>query len=608
MDYFQDRSEKKRLVRDKLKKLSPYISKSESSQLQQIKEYEEKIRDLQEQVRFLDGESKELMSSLERALAEFETLKRKYYRSTDQLQQGRKQNEKLVQALNKAKEQIEELRREVEKLCAPPNSYAVFKCLNKDGTVDVLVDGKKIKVNIHPTIDPEGLTEGQQLILNEAYNVVDCADFTTEGEVSQIKDFLEGDRVIVLGRADEERVVHLSGRLREMELKIGDILLIDTPSGYAFERLPKSKVEEVVLEEIPDVTYDDIGGLEEQIEILKDGIELPYLYPDEFEEHRLLPPKGILLYGPPGCGKTMIAKAVANSLANKIEANTREKAKSYFLNIKGPELLNKYVGETEHKIREVFKKAKERADQNTPVIVFFDEIDSLFRVRGSGISSDMEVTVVAQFLSEIDGLEALKNVIVIGASNRQDLIDPAVLRPGRLDLKIKIDRPDKEGAKDIFSKYMVPEVPIHEEVLTKFDGDRVAAMEYLVQQATDYMYSTADENKFLEVTYARGDKEIFYFKDFASGAMIQNIVTRAKKNALKRYINGGEKGIKCSDLEAAVKEEFKENEDLPNTTNPDDWARIAGRKGERIVNIRTLMSDAEPMAKNIETFTPGQYL
>lgn len=608
MEEFQESQEKKGVVRNRLKRLSFHIPKSEASFQEQIKEHEDTIKELQEQLRLLEGEGSELMNSLRHTLSEFEILKRKYHQNSEHLHKSRRQNEKLVDALNKAKAQIEELKKEVEKLCAPPNSYATFKRLNKDGTVDVCLDGKTIKVNLHPRMEPESLVEGQQLLLNEAYNVIDYSDFISEGEVAQVKDFLEGNRAIVVCRADEERVVHLTGVLAEMELKIGDILMIDPASGYASERLPKSKVEEVVLEEIPDITYDDIGGLDEQIEMLKDGIELPYLYPKEFEEHHLNPPKGILLYGPPGCGKTMIAKAVANSLANRIEAKTGKKAKSYFLNIKGPELLNKYVGETEHKIREVFKKAKERADDNTPVIVFFDEVDSLFRVRGSGISSDMEVTVVAQFLSEIDGLEALKNVIVIGASNRQDLIDPAVLRPGRLDLKIKVDRPNKDGARDIFGKYLTPDLPIHSEALASFNGDPKTAIEDLTQRVVEYMYTASEENRFLEVTYARGEKEIFYFKDFSSGAMINNIVSRAKKNALKRFLNTGEKGLKYPDLEAAVKEEFKENEDLPNTTNPDDWAKIAGKKGERIVNVRTLIRGAAPMAKQIETITPGQYL
>jgi len=367
-------------------------------------------------------------------------------------------------------------------------------------------------------------------------------------------------------------------------------------------------VEEVVLEEVPNVTYEDIGGLDTQIQDLRDGIELPYLYPDEFREHRLRPPKGVLLYGPPGCGKTLIAKAVANSLAHSLAARKGVEAQSYFLNIKGPELLNKYVGETESKIREVFKKAREKATDTTPVIVFFDEMDSLFRVRGSGISSDVEITVVAQFLSELDGLESLENVIVIGASNRQDLIDPAVLRPGRLDLKIKVERPDKQAARDIFSKYLLADLPLHDEELRRHARDREATAVWLIDQTCEHMYSTRDENKFLEVTYAKGDRETFYFKDFASGAMIENIVARAKKLALKRYLAMREKGLKLEDLLNAVQEEFKENEDLPNTTNPDDWARISGTKGEKIINIRTLVGSKTPKLRPIEDITPGQYL
>jgi proteasome-associated ATPase len=608
MENVPKKEERKGFVRDTMRKLSIHVPRSEASFQNKLSQYDFEIKELQEKIRTVEHESDSLLQNLEKTVNQYENLKRKYYQVTEQLAQGKKQNEKLVGALQEAKEQINSLKKEVEKLCAPPNSYGVFRQWNKDGTLDVDLDGRHLKVNIHPKLENQEISEGQLLVLNESLNVIELSDYETRGEVVRLKDRLDERRVLIVSRADEEHVVTLNDRIRTVHLDIGDNLLLDPRSNYILEKLPKSKVEEVILEEVPDVAYEDIGGLDAQIEELRDGIELPYLYPEEFREHRLRPPKGVLLYGPPGCGKTLIAKAVANSLAKKLSERIGVEARSYFLNIKGPELLNKYVGETESKIREVFKKAREKANETTPVIVFFDEMDALFRVRGSGISSDVEITVVAQFLSELDGLESLENVIVIGASNRQDLIDPAVLRPGRLDFKIKVERPDKAAAKDIFSKYLVADLPLHEDLLQQREGDRHAAVKWLIDQSCEYMYSTSEENKFLEVTYAKGDKEVFYFKDFASGAMIENIVARAKKSALKRYLSSQEKGIKLNDLLDAVQAEFKENEDLPNTTNPDDWSRISGTKGERIINIRTLVGSKSPRMRAIEDIAPEQYL
>jgi len=569
---------------------------------------QEEAEDLREALRFFGGDSAEFRRRLDRILAEYEAQRRRATLLRDQLGDAERQNEKLVATLQEAKQQIELLKEEVDKLCAPPNGYGVFIRSNKDSTAEIIVDGKAMRVNVHPNVDTTTFEEGQLVVLNEAFNVVEGSGFTQRGEIVSISEILGDGRAVVLGHTDDERVVTLASPLRRERLKVGDNLLVDTRTQYAFEKMPKSAVEEVALEEVPDVTYDQIGGLGEQVQILRDAIELPYLHPDVFAEHKLHPPKGILLYGPPGCGKTLIAKAVANSLAKRIEERSGRQTPAYFLNVKGPELLNKYVGETEHKIREVFKRAREKASEDVPVVIFFDEMDSLFRMRGSGISSDMEATVVAQFLSEIDGVESLKNVIVIGASNRQDLIDPAVLRPGRLDLKVKVSRPDKQAAFEIFTKYFTPDLPMHASMTSRYGSDLTRACEQMLRETIEKMYSTGDDNKFLEVTYAKGEREIFYFKDFSSGAMIENIVARAKKMAVKRLIDAGERGIKIDDLHTAVRDEFKENEDLPNTTNPDDWARISGRKGERIINVRTLITGISRKERSIENVDSGQYL
>ena len=522
------------------------------------------------------------------------------------------QNDRLTTTLREARDQIVTLKEEVDRLAQPPTGFGTFLQRNDDESVDVFTGGRKLRVNVSPAVDKDALRKGQEVILNEAMNVVAALEFETTGEVVMLKEILaDNERALVLGNADEERVVRLADSLLGLKLRAGDSLLLDGKAGYVYERVPKSEVEELVLEEVPDIDYESIGGLRGQIESIRDAVELPYLHPEIFIEHELKPPKGVLLYGPPGCGKTMIAKAVASSLAKKVTERTGEEGRSYFLNIKGPELLNKYVGETERHIRLVFQRAREKASEGTPVIVFFDEMDSLFRTRGSGVSSDVENTIVPQLLSEIDGVEGLENVLVIGASNREDMIDPAILRPGRLDVKIKIERPDAESARDIFSKYLTPTLPLHADDLAEWGGDPRATVHGMIQRTVERMYTESEDNQFLEVTYAGGDKEVLYFKDFNSGAMIQNIVDRAKKMAIKDLLETGQRGLRIQHMLQACLDEFKENEDLPNTTNPDDWARISGKKGERIVFIRTLISGKggnEP-GRSIDTVAnTGQYL
>jgi len=592
-----------------MKGLSKFLPMSDSNYRRRLTEYEVQVQDLQAYVHSLEAETGRLRKKLEDSPKEFMVLENKLREANRQLVQAFNQNEKLVNALYEAREQITSLKEEVDKLCAPPSTYGVYLSVNEDATVNVLSQGRKVKVNLHPSIKAESLKPGQELVLNEGLNVVEAAGYEIQGDVVILKEMLEEGRAIVTLRADEDKVGIVADPLRSVKLKIGDHVLMDSKSGYLLEKLPKSEVEDLALEEVPDINYEDIGGLSAQIEAIKDAVELPYLYADYYREHQLRPPKGVLLYGPPGCGKTMIAKAVANNLAQKISEKRGEKVKGFFLNIKGPELLNKYVGETERKIREIFVKAREKAAEDVPVIVFFDEMDALFRTRGSGISSDVETTIVPQLLAEIDGVEHLRNVIVVGASNRQDLIDPAILRPGRLDVKVKIERPDAVAAVDIFKKYLTADLPIHESELSQNNGDTQAALDRMIAAAVEEMYNLGEENRFLEVTYANGDKEVLYFKDFSSGAMIESVVRRAKKLALKRYIQTSEKGINLDDVMSAVREEFKENEDLPNTTNPDDWAKIAGKKGERIVYVKPLMGEMKEKQRAVErVINTGQYL
>ncbi len=575
--------------------------------------------ELTAQIRFLEDEIASLRRKLTESPRHTRLLEQRLAEATERVSQLTERNTKLIDTLREARSQLLALREEVDRLAQPPSGYGVFMARFDDGTVDVFTSGRRMRVAVSPAVEPEKMDVGQSVRLNEALTVVEAGGFERSGEVVALREVLtdEGEdtvsRALVVGHADEERVVWLAQPLLDSPLKPGDSLLVDSKAGFAYERVPKAEVEDLVLEEVPDIDYSDIGGLSRQIEQIRDAVELPFLHADLFREYELRPPKGVLLYGPPGCGKTLIAKAVANSLAKKVRelrGETDKQAKSYFLNIKGPELLNKFVGETERHIRLIFQRAREKASEGTPVIVFFDEMDSIFRTRGSGVSSDVETTIVPQLLAEIDGVEGLENVIVIGASNREDMIDPAILRPGRLDVKIKIERPDAEGAKDIFNKYLTPNLPLHADDLAEFGGDPKACIEGMVQHTVERMYEESEDNRFLEVTYANGDKEVLYFRDFNSGAMIQNIVDRAKKAAIKSLLDTKQPGLSVRHLQAAILDEFAENEDLPNTTNPDDWARISGKKGERIVYIRTLVTGKNAESgRAIDTASnTGQYL
>jgi proteasome-associated ATPase len=571
---------------------------------------EKEAADLAAQVSFLEEELSVIRRRLSESPRSVRALEERLADTQANLSGLAGQNDRLVATLKEARDQIVALKEEIDRLAQPPSGFGAVLDVHEDHTVDVFTGGRKLRVTVSPAVDADELSPGQEVRLNEALNVVEALNYERHGDVMLLKEVLDAGRALVIGHTDEERIVLLAEPLRRSTLRAGDSLLVESRSGYAYERIPKAEVEELILEEVPDIDYDAIGGLREQIEQIRDAVELPFLHGDLFREHQLKAPKGVLLYGPPGCGKTLIAKAVANSLMKQVAASGEGEGRSYFLNIKGPELLNKYVGETERHIRLVFQRAREKATEGMPVIVFFDEMDSIFRTRGSGVSSDVENTIVPQLLSEIDGVEGLENVIVIGASNREDMIDPAILRPGRLDVKIKIQRPDAEAARDIFGKYITASLPLHADDLAEHGGDRDATVADMIQRVVERMYTESEENRFLEVTYANGDKEVLYFRDFNSGAMIENIVARAKKMAIKDFLDSGSKGLRIGHLLAACVDEFKENEDLPNTTNPDDWARISGKKGERIVYIRTLISGkGSETGRSIDTVAnTGQYL
>ena len=512
------------------------------------------------------------------------------------------QNQKLVRLLDASRQEIVKLKKTLAAEAVPPMSFGTVQQVNPGGPVadesggtgpvltspslDVLAAGRKMRVGLSPLVALSACEPGLGVLLDENYVVVAVLDHETTGEVATVKDVIDHDRVLTVGRSGEERVLLLSGPLRRARPRPGDAVTVDHRTGFALEPVERTDVEQLVLEEVPEVSYSDIGGLGPQIEAIRDAVELPYVHPELYREHGLRPPKGILLYGPPGNGKTLIAKAVARSLAERSAAKAgRTRALGYFLNIKGPELLDKYVGETERQIRSIFANAREQAARGVPVVVFFDEMDSLFRVRGSGLSSDVETTIVPQLLTEIDGVEKLDNVIVIGATNREDMIDPAVLRPGRLDVKIRINRPDREGAREIFRLYVTEDLPLREADVAAA-GSRSGAAAGLIDAGIARMYDSTPDTEFLTITYRDGGRETLYFADYASGAVIRNVVDRAKKQAIKTLLTTGERGLTREHVVDAVDEEFHEQQDLPNTADPEDWARLTGRRSGTIQDVR----------------------
>ena len=507
-------------------------------------------------------------------------------------------NAKLVSMLKASRDKLEEMNARLEALAEPPSTYGTLLAVSHKGQeAEVFTNNRRMRVPVSPLVDRAAMVPGCTVRLAEGLQVVEVTGIEDSGDIAQVVEIV-GERVIIADKMGEESVVKAAGSLRDAvlakDITPGDSVIVDRRSGWAFEAVPRTEVTSLVLEEVPDVSYEDIGGLSHQIEQIRDAVELPFLHPEIYLEYGLRPPKGVLLYGPPGNGKTLIAKAVANSLAQQMGGQSggvaaagedKPRAKSYFLNIKGPELLNKFVGETERQIRQIFEQARRVASSGKPVIVFFDEMEAIFRTRGTGVSSDMESTVVPQLLAELDGVESVGNVIVIGASNREELIDPAVLRPGRLDVKIRVERPDASAAEDILSKYLTSAIPMNEQLVAEH-GSADAAAAHLRGRVISQVFATDASRRYVTLHFADGSSKDLFWSDFVSGAMLANIVDRAKTSAIKNALRGTTTGgLTVQHVEDAVAAEAHDNEDLPDTTNPAEWARIYGHTNKRVVDI-----------------------
>ena len=503
-------------------------------------------------------------------------------------------NERLTAALTAARERIVELGAQLDAVTAPPVTLGLLTASprargeGRPVEADVALGGRPMRLGLHPDLDPATLRVGRLVAVNDQMLVVDSLPAPDTGEAVTLDEVLDARRALVTTGGGTSRVLALAEGLDPAALKPGDTLVADLRADLATALVERTGVEQLVIAEAPDVSWADIGGLGPQISRIRDAIELPFTHPGLYRDYGLRAPKGVLLYGPPGCGKTLIAKAVATCLADS--AGGRPAA---FLNIKGPELLSKFVGETERQIRAIFVQARKAAAEDRPVVVFFDEMEALLRTRGTGVSSDVETMIVPQVLSEIDGVESLRNVIVIGASNREDMIDPAILRPGRLDVKIRIDRPDAEAAADILARHLRADLPLDPGELAGAGGDREAAAAAMRRAAVDALYARTPATAVLEVVCASGARRTLHLADLVSGAMLAAVVARAKTAAIKDEIAGGPGGLSTARLLEAIAVEARQNEEITSAAGPEGWERLIGRRGERIRSVTRLVPDRE---------------
>src|SRR5467141_3568043 len=508
------------------------------------------------------------------------------------------QQETIVEA----RRMIEKLEEVIKKVTSPANRIGTFLGATSRDTAHIVVGGADYYCNVDPRIPLAKLKNGTRVLVNEAYVIVGDLGFETAGPVTKITEVLSDDRLRVGSEHGLQSIVlQRSADLASSTLKSGDEVRVDSNYRMALEMLSSTKSHEHYLDVVPELPWEKVGGQEGALQAIKDAIELPLLHPDLFKKFQHATPKGFLLYGPPGCGKTLIGKATAFNLTKQLGAKSGTEMREYFMHVKGPEILNMWVGESERMVREIFATAREKRGEDFMPFLFIDEAESILGTRRASRHSNILSTLVPMFCSEMDGIDSLNDVVIILASNRADLIDPAILRPGRIDRKIKVNRPNREGAREVYRIYLTPDLP-YDGALGKEAENIGAAVDKLIERFVDWQFTRREENKFLEVTLRSGRKEVLYRSDLISGAIIASIVERAKAIAIKRAIATQQpEGIRETDLQLAFNAEYVENDIFPSSDVTEDWLKLIDYEPENVVKIapvRPLGPNARPTSRS----------